>query len=169
MLQSAQERRGDHLAVFGKAMPDGHGLIRVGHRLGNARSQAGVGTTAIVVRHPLSKRRVGDGARASGSANRDTPDVSASAVPGLRPPANQIGRRRLRLQDRHRHQLDLGTEPSTRLLDTTATHESRHCSQTSNLTTSTPHRDEGEADPRQNSSELILAPAPARIRTCSSC
>jgi len=29
-------------------MPDGHELIRVGHRLGNARSQADVWTTAIV-------------------------------------------------------------------------------------------------------------------------
>ena len=41
--------------VFGKAMTGGRELIRVGHRLWNARSQAGVWTTSIVVGHPFTK------------------------------------------------------------------------------------------------------------------
>src|SRR3954451_7875382 len=55
MVQTAQDRCGDHLPVLGKAMTDAHGLIRVGHWLGNARSQAGVWTTAIVVGRPFTK------------------------------------------------------------------------------------------------------------------
>jgi hypothetical protein len=55
MVQPAQERDGDHLRVFGTAMTGGRELIRVGHRLWNPRSQAGVWTTSIVVGHPFTK------------------------------------------------------------------------------------------------------------------
>ena len=68
MVQTAQDRRGDHLRVFGKAMTGGRELIRVGHRLWNARSQAGVWTTSIVVGHPFTK-----GAPEMGLVHRDQP------------------------------------------------------------------------------------------------
>ena len=55
MVQTAEDRRGDHLHVFWQAMTAGRELIRVGHRLWNARSQAGVWTTSIVVGYPFTK------------------------------------------------------------------------------------------------------------------
>jgi hypothetical protein len=36
-------------------MTDGHALIRLGQRMWNTRSQAGVWTTSVVVGHPFTK------------------------------------------------------------------------------------------------------------------
>ena len=55
MVQAAQNRRRDYLRMFGKAMPGEHELIRVGRRMWNARSQAGVWTTSVIVLHPFTK------------------------------------------------------------------------------------------------------------------
>jgi hypothetical protein len=55
MVQPAQNWRRDYLRMFRKAMPGGHELIRVGQRMWNARSQAGVWTTSVIVRHPFTK------------------------------------------------------------------------------------------------------------------
>jgi hypothetical protein len=55
MVQPAQNWHRDYLRMFRKAMPGGHELIRVGQRMWNARSQAGVWTTSVIVRHPFTK------------------------------------------------------------------------------------------------------------------
>ena len=55
MVQTAQNRRRGDLRVFRKAMTGGHELIRFGQRMWNARSQAGVWTTSVIVRHPFAK------------------------------------------------------------------------------------------------------------------
>ena len=55
MVQTAQNRRRDHLRVFRKAMTGGHELIRFGQPMWNARSQAGVWTTSVIVGHPFAK------------------------------------------------------------------------------------------------------------------
>jgi hypothetical protein len=55
MVESAQNRRRDDPNVFGEAMAVRPQLAEVRHRIGNPRSQAGVGTTPIVVGHPFTK------------------------------------------------------------------------------------------------------------------
>jgi hypothetical protein len=59
MVQTAEDRRGDDVRLFGEAVTGGHELIRVGQGLWNARSQAGVWTASIVVSlGPKPVRRV---------------------------------------------------------------------------------------------------------------
>jgi hypothetical protein len=48
MVQASQNRRRDHLGVFGEAMTGGHYLVRSGQRLGDPGSEAGVWTTAVI-------------------------------------------------------------------------------------------------------------------------
>jgi hypothetical protein len=59
MVQTAEDRRSGHLGLFRKAMSGGNQLIGVRKRLWNARSQAGVWTTSIVVGHIRSSPQVG--------------------------------------------------------------------------------------------------------------
>ena len=59
LVQTGQNRRRDHLPVFRKAMTGGYELIRFGQRMWNARSQAGVWTTSVIVGHPFAKDQSG--------------------------------------------------------------------------------------------------------------
>ena len=63
MVQPAEDRRGDYLRLSGKAMTGGRELIRVGHPLWNARSQAG-GDDLDCSGPPIHQGRAGDGPRA---------------------------------------------------------------------------------------------------------
>jgi hypothetical protein len=55
MVQSAQNRRRDHLSVSGEAMTGGHDVVAFGRRIWNARFQAGVWATPVIVGHPFAK------------------------------------------------------------------------------------------------------------------
>jgi hypothetical protein len=55
MVQPAQDRRRDHLTVFGEAMTRGQELVAFGQWIGDAGSQTGVWATAVIVGRPFAK------------------------------------------------------------------------------------------------------------------
>jgi hypothetical protein len=57
MVQPAQNRRRDHLCLFGEAMAGGHELVRFWQRIGNPRSEAGTRTASVVVGDPFAQDR----------------------------------------------------------------------------------------------------------------
>jgi len=57
MVQPSQNRRRDHLGVFGDAMTGGHELVPFGQGLGDPGSQAGMWTTPVMVGYPFAKDR----------------------------------------------------------------------------------------------------------------
>ena len=57
MVQPSQNRRREHLGVFGEAMTSGHDLVPFGQGLGEPGSEAGMWTTAVIVADPFAKDR----------------------------------------------------------------------------------------------------------------
>ena len=57
MVHPSQNRRRDHLGVFGEAMTGGHDLVPFGQGIGESGAQASMWTTPVVVGDSFAKDR----------------------------------------------------------------------------------------------------------------